>query len=63
MLTVGRSAASDGQESVSSTGRFGEAETAIRGVLSLEFDTYIPIVVALFCAPDGRVQSSTNFCT
>jgi hypothetical protein len=30
---------------------------------SLELDTYIPIVVALFCAPDGRVQSPTNFRT
>ena len=31
-------------------------------MLSLGFDTFIPIVVALFCAPDSCVRSSANDC-
>ena len=36
--------------------RVGEAETAPRCLISLGFVKFIPIVVALRCAPDGSVR-------
>lgn len=41
--------------------RAGEAETRPRCLLSIGLVKFIPIVVALPCAPDGSVRSSTKF--